>query len=336
MLALAMAACLVSAIQDAQGAVGTLVWPPAAGPALHYEARLVKTRSLDPALRKAERDARKAAGLAPVPQAERSITLTVEVALEPTATECAARYRVKLAEQSLRLVLAEPVSHEAPAVLDPALFAALWVPPADPRAAAPTLPRALFERELAHAFRRDAAGLPALTPFDGAVDASLVPLLWESPLPCWLEHVVSIVDLSGVVVIEGKSLIQERTSRIALGPRTSRAEIRFAKASAGGFTMHYELRSDQRVDRVRGTSEPAVEPFVWRFEIEGSAKYSFAERAFDEIEETVKGIVVEPSQARLCALADEPFEGAIRVARVAGKPRGEKPRDREPRADRRR
>lgn len=322
MLAMALALCWLPGPQDS-GVVGKFAWPPTSGPPAVYRVKLSKRRDVDAKLSKAEREARRDAGLhSPRRAPKQSVALTIDARIEQGDGRLDCSYGVRLDKQSLRVEIADAKSDEKTATPEPAAFAGVWGTPASPRAKPLLVPRSAFEREFAHAFPRAGPAPPRLGPIPGGVDAHLLPVLWETPLPCWVGHVVSIVDLTGVPVVDGKSMIQERTDFTALGSRTSRAEVKFSKASTSGFKLHYELRVDQRVDRTPDAKRPEPVPFLWRFDVEGTATYSFERQSFDKVLEQVTGRVVDPTPEKLCALSHEPFTGEIKVERItAEKPK---------------
>jgi hypothetical protein len=80
--------------------------------------------------------------------------------------------------------------------------------------------------------------------------------------------------------------------------------------------MEYKLGIEQFVSRQRDGTPIDGQTAVWLVQVEGVAKYSFADQAFDSIEETVTARPKELDETKLAALHDEVFTGTIKIQRT--------------------
>lgn len=305
--------------QDATGALGKLRWPPhAEAEPASYRIELVKTRTLDDATRKAERAARREAGLhAPARPPRQEITLVVTAELTPGADAVAGRYTVELGRSSLRWELIDEAEAE---LASPVPFRRLWGLPDAARDPEPVVYRAKIEGVFEHATRRTA---PNDRP-RGAPDVHLLPVFWEGALPAWIEHVVAIAELADVTVVPGKAVIREAIAADPLGQRSSRVQVTFVRGSSTAVEITYELTVVQRVDRSRIDGTERAEPYEWHLDVEGGATFSLEHGRFLRVEERVTGRLPAPPADRLVDLRDEVFEGRIRIEFVPKEPEPER------------
>lgn len=311
--------CFGAPQDDAPGSVGRMAWPPKNPTPQRYVVETTKVRKLSAPTAAQRRDAAKAAGVKlPAKDPEQRVAVEIALELTPDAGQLRARSTLRLGEAKLRWKWVEPAPGAAPAPFTNARVAELW---GDAAAAGKELllPRASFEQPFERSLRWRANGLQ----HDDAgarCAESLLPVLWSRALPCWAEAVLAVLHVDGEHVIPGKQLIREHTEIHPLGSRTSRAEALFEQASAERFTLSYELRVDQLVNRTRDLAEVLPRHYLWRFEVEGKLEHSLADGALLSADEKIVGRLVDPSPEKLLAIHDEEFEGTIRLRRAAAEP----------------
>jgi hypothetical protein len=304
---------------DAPGSVGRMAWPPKQPVPQRYLVQTTKTRKLSATTAAQRRDAAKTAGVKlPAKDPEQRVAVEIALELTPDAGQLRARSTLRLGEAKLRWKWMAPAAGELPAPFTNARVAELW---GDAAAAGGALPLARasfeqpFERSLTwrtNGVQHDDAGKRCAE--------SLLPVLWSRALPSWAEAVLAVLHVDGEHVIPGKQMIREHTEIHPLGSRTSRAEALFEQASAERFTLSYELRVDQLVNRTRDLAQVLPRHYLWRFEVEGRLEHSLADGALVSAEERIVGRLVDPSPEKLLAIHDEEFEGTIRLRRAEAAP----------------
>ena len=155
----------------------------------------------------------------------------------------------------------------------------------------------------------------------------MLPVVWIHPLPCWLSDLVHTMELGGEAVIPGKRLMREATQSLPLGYRNIRVDALWTQASSSSFTLTYELRVEQFVAQQRDGRPIRGETTYWLFDVEGVAKYSFRDQAWDSIDEKIRARPKKISDEKMKFLRDEVFTGTIEIRRAAAS-RGKKPRSR--------
>ncbi|MCB9881938.1 MAG: hypothetical protein H6834_09120 [Planctomycetes bacterium] len=314
--------CLLLVLQEpgpAPGEVGKLRWPPSGGEPLHYRIVTEKVRSLPSDVAKREQSARKTADL-PVDRkvAKQKARVQVDLALACDGQQVRASYATRLLDHDLRMKVVKPTDETAKVeALGNGAIAAVWGHPSVTKEKPLDVESTRVERQWNTTFQRRSEREVRHADLSRSFGDHLLPVLWDYPLPCWAEQLVAVLDLRGEAIIEGKSLIRDRTDSLPLGNRNTRVELFFTKATSESFSMKYSMQVEQLLARERDLSKVSDRGEVWwRFEIEGTATYTFADAALDEVRETVRGFLKEPREDLLTNLRDEYFEGKIRVDRV--------------------
>lgn len=299
------------------------VWPPVRDQPLRYRVELRKTREPDGELAAAVRAARAALDLPAARPQRQSVALQVDVALQAGAEAVEATYTTALTGRpTLRWRLLAPAADRTPGPFGNDRLE-VWGEPDQRGEAAPAVHRDDLERTFAQRFVRDERGGTRPAPVQEQFGDHLLPLLWDQPLPCWIDRMAGVVGLAGEAAIEGKTLIRESSGSFPLGHRETRVELAFTKVAGDAFTFTYAMTVRQQVTKTRDLRENLAAPWWWHFAIAGEAEYSVAEQAFARIREQVTGRPLEMSEEQLARLRDEAFTGTVAVERQPDEaPRG--------------
>jgi len=314
----ALLLCLLSALlepppQQPPHPPKRIQWPPAAGAAQDYRARLAKERRLSPETLAAIQEA----GLPRPPRAPRQRAETsFSILLEAAPAGLTGRYRSTFAHQGLRLQLVKTPGTEPVGPLGNDLAARVWGPAA--KEPPLRLPQGCVERSFEASFPAGRPAGPSPGPLERHFGDHLLPVLWTAPLPCWVLELFRVLEIEDEDPVPGKSLIRDRTDLTPQGSRSTRAELWFKEAPEGCCLMDYALRVELPTPRAGpGAKGP---PGLWLIEVRGSALFGLRERAFVRVDESVTGRLKEPTPARLAALLDEEFAGTIEIRGPAPAP----------------
>lgn len=310
----------------APGEVGKFGWPPAAVKSLRYTATFTKERLLPKDVRKAEKAARKAARLYyPSRPPRQKIEMGMSIQLDVSPDKVKGIYATSLGKQSLRMKVVKPKrssgkisskTNAAVPFLSNTRISWVWGLPSSKGEDPVSVPLAALERRFDHTFQK--APRKGTVPGDlrGQFGDHLLPVLWIYPLPCWIGDLVHTLDLGGEAVIEGKSLMAEGTQQLKLGYRNTEVESLWTQASSSSFDLTYKIKVEQLISEQRDGRPLSGETGIWTFQIEGKSKYSFADQAWDQIEEKVIARPKDLSDATMRSLHDEVFSGTIKIQRI--------------------
>lgn len=313
----------------APGEVGKFAWPPPSSRTLQYKATFTKERKLPKDVRDAEKAARKAARLYyPRRLPKQKVEMGMTIQLEVGADKIKAKYATTLDKQTLRLKVQKPKrasgktkdatreSYAAVPFLSNSRISWVWGLPSSKDDEPMEVPLAALERRFEHTFKKAPRKGSVPGDLSGQFGDHLLPVLWVYPLPCWVGDLVHTLDLGGEPVIEGKSLIAESSQQLKAGYRKTHVKALWTETSSAGFTITYKIRVEQVLSQQRDGRGLDGKGTAWVFDIEGKGKYSFADHAWDLIEEKVQARPTKLVDAVLQALYDQVFSGVIKIQRI--------------------
>ncbi len=288
------------------------VWPPFHSDPLNY---LVKTRKVvklsKETLRALKKLYREKKLKRPPGKLKQYVENQVFVSLRGGKNEIIAEYETRTLKHSLRMKIDKSKKTKEPSSpLGSERAGEVWGYSREGRKLKAKVPLDSLSRKFRVVFTRNGPyAAPRL--LNGFYGDHLLPVMWNYPLPCWVEAVVPAMELDKEAPIPGKSLIRDASLPMPLGDRHMRIEVRYNESSGGVFAFTYKLELKQMISWTRDREKILKKGYLWLFEIQGKASYSTSKQAFTEVKEKIRARLKDPPEWKLMEIHDEEFEGSI-------------------------